>query len=139
MENNVYRFLAQTYGSLDTDAVVNPGGHPHPRLRGTSPRVLGRFVRELEMVSLPDAIRNMTSQAVKIVGGRARLGRIRPGLPADVVLFEPAVADRATNEQRCQPPQGIEREWVAGRQAVERGRLVDGLVAGGLGRRRCGW
>jgi N-acyl-D-amino-acid deacylase len=139
VENNVYRFLAQAYGSLDTDAVVDPGGHPHPQLHGTTPRVLGRFVREPEMVSLPDAIRNMTSQDAKIVGWRARLGQIRPGLPADVVLFEPAVADRATNEQRGQPPQGIERVWVAGRQAVERGRLVDGLVAGGQGRRRCGW
>jgi N-acyl-D-aspartate/D-glutamate deacylase len=129
VKDNISRFLAQAYCSVDTDAVAKRG-HPHPRLHGTSPRVLGRFVGELDMVSLPDAIPKMTSHGAKIVGWGARLGHIRPGLATDLVLFDPAVADRATNDQPRQPPPGIEGAWVAGRQVVERGRLVDDLVAG---------
>ncbi len=45
VEDNVARFMSQPYTSIGTDAVVNRGGHPHPRLHGTFPRVLGRFVR----------------------------------------------------------------------------------------------
>lgn len=127
VEENVAKFLAEPYCSIGTDAVVNPGGHPHPRLYGTFPRVLGRFVRELGVVSLPEAIRKMTSQAAAIVGSKGLLGEIRVGLPADLVLFDPAtVADRATFESPRELPVGIERVMVAGRTVVLGGQLAAG-------------
>jgi N-acyl-D-amino-acid deacylase len=131
VEANIAAFLAQPYCSVGTDAVVNPDGHPHPRLHGTFPKVLGHFVRELGVVSLPEAVRKMTSQAAKIVGWEGRVGEIRPGLPADLVLFDPeAVADRATYEQPRQTPAGIEGVWVGGRRMVKDGQLVGGGAAG---------
>ena len=105
VEENVASFMSQPYCSIGTDAVVDHGGHPHPRLHGTFPRVLGRFVRELGTVSLTEAIRKMTSQAAAVVGWGGRLGEIRPGLPADLVLFDPlTIADLATFESPRELP-----------------------------------
>ena len=130
LEENVARFLAEPYCSVGSDAVVNPGGRPHPRLYGTFPRVLGRFTRDLHAVSLPEAIAKMTGRAAAVVGLGGRLGEIRVGLPADLVLFDPAaVADRATFESPRLPPVGIEAVFVGGRRVVAGGRLsADGGV-----------
>jgi N-acyl-D-amino-acid deacylase len=130
VEENVARFLAQPYTSVGTDAVVDRGGHPHPRLHGTFPRVLGRFVRELGTLDLVEAVRKMTSQAAAVVGLGGRVGEVRPGLPADLVLFDPAtVADRATFEDPFLLPVGIEAVLVGGRRVVARGDLVAGADA----------
>lgn len=131
VEENVARFLSLPYTSVGTDAVLAPGGHPHPRLHGTFPRVLGRFVRELGTLALPEAVAKMTSQAAAVVGWADRLGRIAPGMPADLVLFDPErVADRATFESPWEYPVGIEGVWVGGRRLVAGGRLVADAVAG---------
>jgi N-acyl-D-amino-acid deacylase len=133
VEENVARFLSQPYTSIGTDAVVDHGGHPHPRLHGTFPRVLGRFVRELGTLDLTQAIRKMTSQAAEVVGWGGRLGEIRAGLPADLVAFDAnRVADRATFEAPFELPVGIEGVWVGGRRLVRGGNLVPGrdTVAG---------
>ena len=133
VEENVARFLAQPYTSVGTDAVVDHGGHPHPRLHGTFPRVLGHFVRELRTLDLVDAVRKMTSQAAAVVGLAGRIGEVRPGLPADLVLFDPSrVADRATFEDPFQLPVGIEAVFVGGHRVVADGDLVAGadVVAG---------
>ncbi len=134
VEENVASFLAQPYTSVGTDAVVDHGGHPHPRLHGTFPRVLGRFVRELGTLDLVEAVGKMTSQAAAVVGLGGRLGEIRPGMAADLVLFDPEeVADRATFEDPFQLPVGIEGVWVAGRRLVAGGTVVPGssVPAGG--------
>lgn len=130
IEENVARFMAQPYCSIGTDALVNPDGQPHPRLYGTFPRVLGRFVRELGVMSLPEAVRKMTSQAARVVGWRGALGEIRAGLPADLVLFDPdTIVDRSTFESPRQAPTGIEGVWVGGRRVVTGGALVGDVVA----------
>ncbi len=133
VEANVARFMAQSYTSIGTDAVVDHGGHPHPRLHGTFPRVLGRFVRELGTLSLPEAVRKVTSRAARVVGWQGMLGEIRPGLPGDLVLFDPdVIADRATFESPWEYPVGIEGVWVGGYRVVERGELTgdSDIVAG---------
>ena len=133
VEENVASFMSQPYCSIGTDAVVDHGGHPHPRLHGTFPRVLGRFVRELGTFSLTEAIRKMTSQAAAVVGWGGRLGEIRPGLPADLVLFDPlTIADLATFESPRELPVGIEGVWVGGERVVEGQDLVSDRVAGHL-------
>ncbi|HXY45793.1 MAG TPA: D-aminoacylase [Acidimicrobiales bacterium] len=133
VEENVARFMSQPYTSIGTDAVVDHGGHPHPRLHGTFPRVLGRFVRELGALSLEEAVRKVTSQAAAVVGWAGVLGEIRPGLPADLVLFDrDVIADRATFESPWEYPVGIEGVWVGGWRVVQDGDLTPGadVVAG---------
>jgi N-acyl-D-amino-acid deacylase len=63
-------------------------GHPHPRGYSTFPRILGQYVREKQLISLPEAVRRMTSLAAKTfhLGDR---GTIRPGAWADLVVFDP--------------------------------------------------
>ena len=81
---------------------------PHPRNFGTFPRVLGRYVRELKVIPLEEAIRKMTSLPASILGLADR-GAIKDGQWADLVIFDPAtVADKATFEDPFQYPVGIE-------------------------------
>jgi N-acyl-D-aspartate/D-glutamate deacylase len=123
-EENVARFLAQPHCTIGSDALVNPGGHPHPRLYGTFPRVLGHFVRDLGALDLPTAVTAMTGRAAAALGFPA-LGAITLGGPADLVLFNPAsVADRATYEDPRVPPVGVDRVWVGGRPVVVGGALA---------------
>jgi len=127
-EVNVARVLGQPYTSVCTDGLVNPTGTPHPRLYGTFARVLGRFVRELGALTLPEAVRAMTARAAAVVG-RADLGRIAPGAAADLVLFDPdTIADRATFEEPRAAPAGIAGVWVAGRRVVTDGTIAAAVL-----------
>jgi N-acyl-D-amino-acid deacylase len=131
VEENVARFIALPYTSIGTDAVVDHGGHPHPRLHGTFPRVLGRYVRDLGVLSLVEAVEKMTSRAAAVVGWAGRLGAVKPGMAADLVLLDAErVADRATFESPWEYPVGIEGVWVGGRRVVSSGALVADHVAG---------
>ena len=124
IEANIARFMSQPFCTVGSDALVNPDGLPHPRLYGTFPRVLGRYVRELGALSLPEAVAAMTSRAWAAVG-RPDLGRLVPGAPADLVVFDPdVVTDRATYEAPRVPPAGIHDVWVGGRHVV-----VDGVLS----------
>ena len=107
-------------------AVQVPGkGSPHPRSYGTFPRVLGRYVREQRVLELPDAVRRMTSLPAQAMGFLDR-GVLRPGMAADVVVFDPAkITDTATFEQPHQYPAGVAWVIVNGRVAVRDGTIVD--------------
>lgn len=95
---------------------------PHPRFYGTFPRVLARYVREQGVLSLPEAIRKMTSLPAQIVGLSDR-GLLRPGMAADVVIFDPdRIEDRATFQQPRQYPVGVEYVLVNGQVVIEGGR-----------------
>jgi N-acyl-D-aspartate/D-glutamate deacylase len=76
--------------------------------------VLGRYVREQGWLTLPDAIRKMTSMPAARLGLKDR-GTIRAGMKADLVLFDPAaVADRSTFEEPRRLSEGIRTVWVNG-------------------------
>jgi N-acyl-D-amino-acid deacylase len=112
-EDNLDRILAHPQAMVCSDgggfAIDGPTrtGSPHPRGIGTFPRVLGRYVRERKALTLPDAIRKMTSASAARVHLADR-GRLAPNLAADVVVFDPAtVADKATFESPFQYPVGI--------------------------------
>jgi N-acyl-D-aspartate/D-glutamate deacylase len=82
-------------------------GRPHPRHFGTFPRVLGRYVRDEGVLTLPEAVRKMTSLSADVLGLADR-GRIQPGAAADLVVLDPAtVADRATFDEPSRSPLGI--------------------------------
>jgi N-acyl-D-aspartate/D-glutamate deacylase len=96
-------------------------GVPHPRNFGTFPRVLGRYVREQNVIPLQEAIRKMTTLPASILGLKDR-GAIALGQSADLVLFDPAtVADRATFDDPFQYPVGIDTVIVNGQVVLDEG------------------
>jgi N-acyl-D-aspartate/D-glutamate deacylase/murein DD-endopeptidase MepM/ murein hydrolase activator NlpD len=105
-------------GSEESDAT----GLPHPRGFGNFPRVIARYVRERNVLTLPEAVRKMTSWPAT----RMRLadrGLIREGLWADLVVFDLAtIQDRATYEQPRLAPEGIDWVIVNGQLVIERGK-----------------
>ena len=98
--------------------VASDGGidSQHPRGAGTFPRVLGRFVREKHWLTLPDAVRKMTSLPAQRLGLSDR-GSLRKGTFADLVLFDPeTIIDRATFDKPLELPVGVKAVFVNGAQ-----------------------
>jgi dihydroorotase/N-acyl-D-amino-acid deacylase len=94
----------------------------HPRAFGTYPRILGRYVRDEGVLPLEEAVRKMTS-AVATRLAIADRGLLRPGMYADVVVFDPAtIADRATFEEPRQLSVGVRHVWVNGVPVLQDGR-----------------
>ncbi len=127
-EENLERILAHPQGMVCTDggafAIDGPTrrGSPHPRGAGSFPRVLGRYVRERKVLTLPDAIRRFTSVPADRLRLRDR-GRLQVGAYADVVVFDPArVADTATFERPFAYPVGITAVLVNGRVTLRDGQ-----------------
>ena len=107
--------------ALSTEGPLR-AGVPHPRNFGTFPRVLGRYVREMKVISLEEAIRKMTSLPASILGLSDR-GQIKEGMWADLVIFDPStVADRATFEDPFQYPVGINTVIVNGTVVLDEGK-----------------
>jgi N-acyl-D-aspartate/D-glutamate deacylase len=95
--------------------------HPHPRLWGTFPRVLGRHVRDKGLLSLAEAVHKMTGLPARVFGFADR-GVIAPGMVADIVLFDPAtIIDRATFTEPTLPANGIVEVFVAGTSVMRGG------------------
>jgi N-acyl-D-amino-acid deacylase len=114
---------------------VTGQGKPHPRLYGTFPRLIGRYARDLGLLSLPQAIHKMTGGAAAALGMADR-GTLREGSAADVVLFDAeAILDRSTYDDPHQYPAGIETVIVNGEVVIDRGEHTDALP-GRLLRRR---
>jgi N-acyl-D-amino-acid deacylase len=123
----IERFMKLPYANVCTDGLL--GGRPHPRSYGTYPRILGRYVRERGTLTLPEAVRKMTSQAAASFGF-ADVGLVREGLRANLVVFDPErVSDRASFEDPMQFPVGIRDVFVGG-QAVVRNEVVTGARPG---------
>jgi N-acyl-D-aspartate/D-glutamate deacylase len=125
-EPDVDLAMKQPWVAFGSDGVaVNPSmafmGVPHPRFYGTFPRVLAVYVREKHLLTLPDAIRKMTSLAAQITGLTDR-GLLRPGMAADIAIFDPdTVKDQATFENPAQYPAGIPYVIVNGVVVIDKG------------------
>lgn len=99
-------------------------GKPHPRLYGTFPRVLGRYARDLKLMSMADAIRRMTAMAAAKFRLKDR-GVIRPGAFADLVVFDPAtIIDTGSYEDPTRYPAGIRHVFVNGTAVVKDGAVT---------------
>jgi N-acyl-D-amino-acid deacylase len=123
-DEDVERILAHPLTMIGSDGL--PGdGVPHPRLWGSFPRVLGRYVRERRLLALEAAVHKMTGLTARRFGLAGR-GLVAPGAAADLTLFDPErVIDRADYRDPLAAPEGIAWVLVNGRVAVEGGALAD--------------
>ena len=122
-EADVRRIIAYEHSMIGSDGLPHDR-HPHPRLWGTFPRVLGHYARELGLLTLEDAVRRMTGLTAAQFGLRER-GEVRAGACADLVMFDAeTVGDRATFEAPTRPAAGIEIVMVNGAVVREGGKAT---------------
>ena len=113
-EADVRRVLAFEHTMIGSDGLPHDI-HPHPRLWGTFPRVLGHYCREVGLFGLEEAVRKMTGLSAARFGLKAR-GLIAEGAYADICVFDPAtVMDRADFAEPTRPAEGIAHVFVNGR------------------------
>jgi len=138
-EEDVRRIMREPFTMIASDSGVRRFGEgvPHPRGYGNNARVLGRYVREMKLISLEDAVRKMTSLPAQTFGLRDR-GLVREGMAADLVIFDEAtVSDRATFAEPHQYAVGFEAVLVNGAVVYEGGRMTGarpGAALRGAGR-----
>ncbi|MFJ6655285.1 amidohydrolase family protein [Streptomyces sp. NPDC091377] len=126
-EENVRLIMRHAVHTGGSDGILQ-GAKPHPRAYGTFPEYLGRYVRELGVLSLEECVAHLTSRPA----ARLRLpdrGLVSEGYRADLVLFDPATV--AAGSSFAQPrtlPTGIPHVLVDGRFVIEDGRRTDVLA-----------
>ncbi len=103
------------------------GGLVHPRFYGTFPRRIARYARDLELTTVPHAVRSATSLPAQVLGMRDR-GMVREGVHADLVVFDlDEIQDRATLFEPHQYPDGIPYVLVGGEFVVDGGEVTGAL------------
>lgn len=128
-EQDIQTALKFPWTSIGSDAgaALKPGeldaiGLPHPRAYGNHPRLIARYVRELKVLTLPEAIRKMTSWAATRMRIQGR-GVIKQGAWADVVIFDyDKIQDNATFQKPLLSPTGIDYVLVNGQVVIENGK-----------------
>lgn len=124
-EKDVQSAMAHPGAMIGSDGIPFDT-HPHPRLWGTFPRVLGHYARDLKLFSLEDAVRRMTSYSAQRFNLTKR-GEVRPGYYADICVFDPAtVIDTATFEKPISPARGIDVVLCNGAVVWRDGKPGDG-------------
>lgn len=123
-EGDVQRFLGSSYGMIGSDGTIREsegGAFTHPRAFGAYARVLGRYVRELNVLTLEEAVRKMSSFPARRLGITDR-GLIQTGLAADIVVFDPeTISDRSTFTDPTVYAVGVKHVLVNGVLVVEDG------------------
>ncbi|WP_419816582.1 N-acyl-D-amino-acid deacylase family protein [Glacieibacterium sp.] len=131
-EEDIRTALRQPWVSIGSDAAaaekvgqVDGIGLPHPRAYGNFTRVIAEYVVKQKVLTLEDAVRKMTGWPAQRMGLSDR-GLIRPGMRADVLVFDPAkVRDVATYRQPTQLSTGIDDVIVNGALTLDGGKLTD--------------
>ncbi len=126
-EDDVQRIMREPFTMIASDSGVRQADEsvPHPRGYGNNARVLGHYVRELQLIPLEDAVRKMTSLPAQTFGFRDR-GLIREGFAADMVIFdEKTIIDRATFDKPHQFPVGISSVIVNGQLVFADGQMTE--------------
>ena len=131
-EENVKLQLRQSWMKIGTDSGgLNPETAKdlaHPRAYGTFPRILGKYVRDENVLPLEEAVRKMTSAVARRLSIQDR-GLLQEGLYADIAVFDPkTVLDRATYEQPHQLSVGVRYVFVNGVAVVRDGKHTDALA-----------
>ena len=135
-EEDVIRIMRDPLTMIGTDGIPGFGtSKVHPRMIGTFPRILGRYVRQKGLIELEEAIRKMTSLPAQTFG-LYKKGVLRERMDADVVVFDPeTIIDKSTFDDPTRPPEGIRCVIVNGELAVENGRVL-GATSGQVLQRR---
>lgn len=126
-EPDVQSIMKAPFTMIASDSGVRAFGEgmPHPRGYGNNVRVLGRYVRELKIITLEDAIRKMTSLPAQTFNLKDR-GLIREGFAADLVIFdEKMISDKATFDNPHQYPVGISTVLVNGKVTFSDGQMTN--------------
>ncbi|MFJ1915075.1 amidohydrolase family protein [Streptomyces sp. NPDC088147] len=126
-EENVRQIMRHRVHTGGSDGILQ-GAKPHPRAYGTFPQYLGRYARELGVLTLEECVAHLTARPA----ARLRLpdrGLVREGYRADLVLFDPdTVAAGSTFEKPRTPPVGIPHVLIDGRFVIEDGRRTNVLA-----------
>jgi N-acyl-D-amino-acid deacylase len=119
-EEDVRRVLKSPLTMIGSDGLPHDV-HPHPRLWGTFPRVVGHYARDLKLFPIETAIHKMTGLPARFFKLEGR-GTIAEGAFADLVVFDPeTIIDRATYDHPKQLSDGVEMVFVNGRKSWETG------------------
>ena len=123
-ENDIRTLYRQPWVMVASDGGI---GSRHPRGAGSFPRVLGRYVRDLRWLTLAEAIRKMTAAPAARLGLSDR-GRIRKGMKADLVIFDPRrVIDKSTFKEPLLLSEGINHVFVNGKPVWQEGKVTGNL------------
>lgn len=129
-EENVRKAIAHPLSIIATDGAGYDEKHKesgeliHPRCFGTFPRILGKYAREEKLLTLPEAVKKMTSMPAEKIGIIGR-GVLKKGNFADIAVFDPqTVSDKATVEHPYQYAEGISEVIVNGKFSVKDGKLT---------------
>ena len=128
-EEDVQRIMAhpKVMHASDGSTIEFGKAQPHPRSYGTYPRVLGKYVREKNVITLTESIRKMTKLPASVLGIKDR-GQIRKGFWADLVIFDQSkIIDNATWKNPHQYPSGISWVLVNGKISINNGKYTDSL------------
>jgi len=130
-EENIRKQLQLPYISFGSDAgAIAPEGvflqsSTHPRAYGNFARLLGKYVREEQVISLEEAIHKLTQLSAQKLGIQNR-GLLAPGYFADVVVLDPAtIQDEATFAEPHQYATGVQHVWVNGQQVLRNGAATE--------------
>ena len=122
-EPEIKAAIVHEKGMIASDALLR-GGKGHPRAAGTFPRVLGKYVREEQALSLYTALKKMTLRPADRLGLGTK-GRIEIGCDADLTIFDPeTIIDRADFSE-LEKPEGICRVLIGGEEALTDGEIVN--------------
>lgn len=139
-EANVRQKLRQPWVAIDSDATsIAPEGHAlnsmvHPRTYGSFARLLAKYVRQEQVLSLEEAVRRMTSLPASILA-IGRRGMLRQGYFADIAIFDPQrIQDHATFEDPHQLATGMHYVFVNGTMVLDQGEHT-GAMPGRVVRR----
>ena len=119
LEDHVKLFMTRPEMNACTDGLL--GGKPHPRVYGAFPRILGKYVRDEQVMTLEEGVNHLTKRAADHYGIERR-GELRVGNYADVTIFNAdTIADKGTFTDPAQYPEGIVHVIVNGTPAVRDG------------------
>lgn len=123
-EEDICRILRDPYSSVISDATYPAKGLPHPRVYGTYPRLIERYVLDKKILTLEEAVRKATALPAKAMGLKGK-GLLQPGYDADIAVFRPEyLKENSTFMEPRQLSTGMEYVFVAGQIALKQDKFA---------------
>ncbi|WP_150102113.1 N-acyl-D-amino-acid deacylase family protein [Shewanella halifaxensis] len=121
-EELVEQIFQHPRGMVGTDTIF--GGHLHPRVSGSFPRIIQRFVSQRQLLPLEQAVHKMTGLSAETFSLHKR-GRLAPGYYADISLFDASFSDNSTIDKPDAYATGLRDLWVNGKRKVKQGEYLE--------------